>query len=132
MKSPPSWMALLIIASNFSSCSLPRVNLDEVSVLDFEYRMAANRSALSKEEVPPFAAVYKNGLGLLLGTDCRWTPSDSEYGLHKYRECGAFISTVKTFSRYLSEYDAYLISDGVINIEDRLHFVHFDNSCVIF
>lgn len=132
MKLLKGWLVYFFLTTSFLSCSLPRIQLDEVSIVDLEYRIAAKRSVSSEKVTPPISAVYRNGLGLVLGTDCRWMPSDSEYALFKFHECGAFISTVKTFSRYLSEFDAYLISDGVVNIEDRIHFVHYDDSCSIF
>ncbi|MGZ3711645.1 MAG: hypothetical protein ACXVBE_07805 [Bdellovibrionota bacterium] len=121
-----------LLLAFFSSCASQLSPVSEMSVTDSQYLLQASRQREKREDAPFVAGFYHAGFGKVLGTDCRWIPSDSEYAVLKYRQCGALTATVRAFARYTSEFDAYQIAKGVVNLENRIHFFDFDDSCALF
>ena len=118
----------ITLAGVFFSCGAGH-HLSSMSVVDARYRMQREGTGQASGEQPYAATFYRAGIGRTLGTDCRWFPSDSEYALRKNRQCGPAVAILKSFSRYTAEFDAYQISEGVVNIDERAHFYQFDPDC---
>jgi len=50
----------------------------------------------------------------------------------KLKQCGPLSSIVKSYARYTSEFDAYLLAEGIVTHDEKAHFFSLDSGCSIF
>lgn len=100
------------------------------SLIDARFKLARQQGQIGRREPPnEVGSLYKNFLAKSMYSQCRWFPSDSEYMKIMSNKCGSARGTVLAFARFMSEHDAYRISEGLVNDHGRIRFLGFRNSC---
>gem|GEM_PF-1894276 len=75
---------------------------------------------------------YQKWVSPVLGSECKYYPSDSHYHVLVSRQCGPFTATAKSMSRFMLEYDAPKLGFPVVLKQGHLHYQDLPGGCGVF
>jgi putative component of membrane protein insertase Oxa1/YidC/SpoIIIJ protein YidD len=116
----PLVLGILLVYSPYASPSL----------IDAKFKLS-KRLAVSPAEgaASEVAILYRDFLSKSMYSRCRWLPSDSQYLTIMSNKCGRSKGLLLAFSRFMTENDAHLISDGIVNDDNHIRFLDLKDNC---
>lgn len=99
------------------------------SAIDAGFRLRKIESTAPTGLQSPGVRAYQRGFGKILGSQCRYYPSDSRYHVTVSKSCGPFKATLKSMSRFLLEYDAPKLGRPMILLDGKIHYEDLPENC---